>query len=75
MRAKTPGTNVASRAAKPVPGRVPGSGVNLGVVERRFVDVRGHRAMVSENRSKLLTKDTNTRWPWTSLPCSTCLLN
>ncbi|WP_415137159.1 site-specific integrase, partial [Microbacterium sp.] len=27
--------------------------------ERRIVDVRSHRGMVSENRSKLLTKDTN----------------
>ena len=30
--------------------------------ERRIVDVKSHRGMVSENRSKLLTKDTNTRW-------------
>src|SRR5690554_336824 len=39
------------------PGHVPWSGV-ISAGERRVVDVASHRAMVSENRSKLLTEKT-----------------
>lgn len=42
---------------RPFPG-----GPDAGKVRRRFVDVRSHRAMVSENSSKLLTVIHITRW-------------
>ncbi len=52
-------------------GDVPWGGVVLGLVRRGDRDVEGHRAMVSETGLGNSRKDI-ARWPWTSLPCSTC---
>lgn len=57
---------VLRRTAK---GHVPWGGVVLDA-ECHVVNVVSHRAMVSENRLKLLTGRHNARWLLTSLPSS-----
>lgn len=56
----------AHAAAIAAHGDVPGSGVVLGL----GLDEVSHRAMVSENRLKLLTERHNARWLLISLPFS-----
>jgi len=52
-------------------GEVPWGGVVLDLVRRGGRDGEGHRAMVGETGLGNSRKDI-ARWPWISLPCSTC---
>ena len=52
-------------------GDVPWGGVVLDLLRRGDRHEEGHRAMVSETGLGNSRKDI-ARWPWTSLPCSTC---